>query len=130
MIEKAIFNRLTTFAEVSNLVGTRVYPVFLPEKTTMPAIVFRRVSTNGAFVSHSGTSGTLTSEFEVESYAKEVSVAKSLATAVRKAFSGFSGTVAGVTIYRASVDNEYDDYDFESGLYTIPIEVYLMHDEG
>jgi hypothetical protein len=130
MIEQAIFARLTGFPEVSSIVGDRIFPVFLPEKSILPAIVFRRVSTTGADLSHSGTSGKLTSEFEVESYAREVSVAKSLAMAVRKAFSGFSGTVAGVKVHRAAVDNEFDDYDFESGLYTIPVQVFLMHDEG
>lgn len=129
MIEKAIFSKLSGSNAISALVADRIYPVFLPEKSTLPAIVFRRVSTAGANLSHSGTSGKLTSEFEIECYARDVTVVKNVALAVRKTFSGFSGIVSGLVIHRASVDNEYDDYDFESGLYTVPVEVFIMHDE-
>ena len=129
MIEKALFTKLTTTSAITSIVSTRVFPVFLPEKTTLPAIVYIRVSTEGALLSHSGSSGIMTSEFEVGCYAKDLATAKNLALTVRKTFSGFSGTVSGVKIHRASVDNEFDEYDFDTGLYTIPVEVYLTHKE-
>ena len=43
-IESEIFDRLTGFAGLSALVGTRVYPQILPQDPTYPAISFRRVS--------------------------------------------------------------------------------------
>lgn len=129
MIEKAIFSKLTTTQTIAAIVGTRVFPVFLPEKTALPALVFRRVSTEGAALSHSGPSGLVTSEFDVECYSKELASAKTLAVQVRKTFSGWSGTAAGVVVHRSMVDDEFDDYDFESGLYTIVIQIFLTHHE-
>lgn len=130
MIDKTVFAMLSRIPEVTREVGTRIFPVFLPEKNPLPAVVFRRVSTTGAISTHSGTSGKVTSEFEVECYGKDITIVKNLAKAVRRTFSGFSGSVGGNTVHRAWVDNEFDDYDFESGTYTIPLEVYLTHDEA
>lgn len=130
MIEKALFQKLSTTSAITAIVGSRIFPVFLPEKTVLPAIVFLRVSTTGAAISHTKSSGKLTSNFEVGCYGKDIQVAKNLAKLVRSALSGFSGTVAGIVIHRAEVENEFDDYDFETGLYTVPVEVSLTHDEG
>lgn len=129
MIEKALYEKLTASPDIAQIVGTRVYPVFLPEKVQTPALVFVRVSTDGAFLSHDGTNGIITSGFEISCLSKTVTEAKALARLVRRELSGFSGTVSGVKIYRASVDGEFDDYDYETGLYSVPIEVYLTHDE-
>lgn len=130
MIEKALFQKLSTTAAITAIVGNRIYPVFLPEKTPVPAIVFLRVSTEGAAISHTKSSGKLTSSFEVGCYGKDIQVAKNLAKLVRNALSGFSGTVAGLVIHRAEVQNEFDDYDFDTGLFTVPVEVALTHDEA
>lgn len=130
MIEKALYQKLSSTSAINAVVGNRIYPVFLPEKTALPAIVFLRVSTTGAAISHTKSSGKLTSSFEVGCYGKDIQVAKSLAKLVRGALSGFSGSVAGIVIHRAEVENEFDDYDFETGLYTVPVEVSLTHDEG
>lgn len=130
MIEKALFQKLSTTAAITALVGNRIYPVFLPEKTPVPAIVFLRVSTEGAAISHTKSSGKLTSFFEVGCYGKDIQVAKNLAKLVRSTLSGFSGTVAGLVIHRSEVQNEFDDYDFDTGLFTVPVEVALTHDEA
>jgi hypothetical protein len=130
MIEKALFQKLSTTAAITAIVGNRIYPVFLPEKTPIPAIVFLRVSTEGAAISHTKSSGKLTSSFEVGCYGKDIQVAKNLAKLVRNTLSGFSGTVAGLVIHRSEVQNEFDDYDFDTGLFTVPVEVALTHDEA
>lgn len=51
-IEAVIFTRLSTFAGLSALVATRVYPVNLPQDVAMPAISYRRI--NAARVSAMG----------------------------------------------------------------------------
>ena len=129
MIEKALFDKVSAAAEISAIVGSRIYPVFLPEKVTPPALVFVRVSTEGAVLSHDGTNGIITSGFEISCLSKTVSEVKTLARLVRREFSGFSGTVSGVKIYRSSVESEFDDYDYETGLYSVPVEIFLTHDE-
>lgn len=130
MIEKAIFKLLTDTTAISQIVGSRVFPVILPENAALPAIVFGRVSTNGAPLSHDGSTGIVTSYFEITAIAKDVQIAKTLSTQIRKRFSGFTGKVDGFSIFRASVESESDEYDVETGTYQIPVEVYLTHKEA
>ena len=129
MIEKALRKRLISTQNLTQIIGSRVYPIMLPEKAVLPALTFGRVSTDGASLSHSGSTGIITSVFEIGCIAKDVEVAKQLARLVRAVFSGFSGTVDGYRIYRANVENEFDEYDPETGTYQVPIEIYLTHDE-
>lgn len=129
MIERALRQRLLETQEITQIVGSKVFPIMLPEKVTLPALVFGRVSTEGSRLSHSGTTGIVTSGFEIGCIAKDVEVAKRLARLVRSAFSGFSGSIEGFKIYRATVENEFDEYDPETGTYQVPVEVYLTHDE-
>lgn len=129
MIEKFIFAKLSQSSDVAAVVQNRIYPVFLPENIPMPSLVFVRVSTAGAILSHDGSNGIITSGFEISCLSKNLAEVKNLARLVRREFSGFSGTVAGVKVYRSFVETEFDDYDFETGLYNIPVEIYLTHDE-
>lgn len=129
MIEKALRKKLISTQTIAQIIGTRVYPIMLPEKAILPALSFGRVSTEGARLSHSGSTGILTSVFEVGCIAKDVEVAKQLARLIRGTFSGFSGSVDGYKIYRTSVENEFDEYDPETGTYQVPVEIYLTHDE-
>jgi hypothetical protein len=130
MIEKALRQKLVSNQEITQIVGTRVYPIMLPEKVALPALVFGRVSTNGSALSHSGSTGVVTTTFEVGCIAKDVEIAKKLARLIRASFSGFAGSIDGYRIYRTTVENEFDEYDPETGTFQVPIEIYLTHDEG
>lgn len=130
MIEKALFAKLSGTTSITNIVGSRIFPVFLPEKTQLPALVYLRLSTDGAALTHSGTSNIVSTTFEVGCYSKDVVQAKTLAKTIRAALKGFSGSAAGIVIHRTEVENEFDDYDFDTGLFTVPVEITLTHDEA
>lgn len=129
MIERALREKLLSTQKLTQIVGQRVYPIMLPEKVPLPALVFGRVSTQGSFLSHSGSTGIMTSVFEVGCIAKDVQVAKELARLIRATFSGFHGSIEGFKIYRTTVENEFDEFDPETGTYQVPVEIFLTHDE-
>ena len=47
LIEERVYNLLKNDSSVANLVGTRIYPVVIPEKTTYPCISFQTISDRG-----------------------------------------------------------------------------------
>lgn len=88
----AFYEMLTTNTTVSGLVSNRVFPVRMPQKTILPAIVLSIV-----FVqpndTKSGPSGTDTVRLQVSIYAHDYRTAENIASAVRFAVDKFAGTV-------------------------------------
>jgi hypothetical protein len=58
--------------------------------------------------------------------------AAAVAQQVRAAFENYSGTMGGaggIIVYHASVDNQFSDYDNQTGLCRVLIEVIITHGE-
>lgn len=49
-VEEALYAKLEGTAAVSALVGTRIYPLRMPDKVTLPAIRYQRVDTQRPLV--------------------------------------------------------------------------------
>jgi len=47
MIGKVIHNLLSNNATVTSLVGSKIYPIIVPQNTLFPAITYERVGTDG-----------------------------------------------------------------------------------
>ncbi len=111
-IEIAIRARLAGFAGLSALVGTRIYPNFIPEGSTLPAIAYEVISAEreSAMGADIGTS-----HFRIQltifatSYS-ETGQLLDVATQTRLALQRFSGTVAGVEICNIFIENDLDIY--------------------
>lgn len=44
-VSQALHSHLVSYAELNALIGTRVYPVQLPETVTLPAVTYQRIDT-------------------------------------------------------------------------------------
>lgn len=115
MIDTAIYTVLSGDSGVSNLVGTRIYPLYAPQEPTLPYLVFRRVSIVNRDLTQSGVSGLARSRFQIDSYADDPLEAKQLAAAVRSALHGYSGTVGSEEILKSESVNEIDGFDLDLG---------------
>lgn len=47
LIEERVYNLLKNDASIASLVGTRIFPVIIPEQTTYPCISFQTISDRG-----------------------------------------------------------------------------------
>jgi len=97
LLEEAIKSRLTTFAGLTALIGTRAYPTRMPQNPVYPNLVFTEISNIPDYVM-GGQSGIARARYQIDCYADSVSGVKALAEQVRLALSGFRGTVAAVVI--------------------------------
>lgn len=75
---------------IGMLVGTRMYPIRLPEKATLPAITFQQISDvrDGHL---RGVAGTARARYQIDAYAAQPKEAKALAGWIRQRLDGFQG---------------------------------------
>jgi hypothetical protein len=110
MIEQSIFDAL------KGLVSNKVYPLVMPQKASLPAIVYSRIANNPQNVLEGGA--TLDQiRFQVDTYATTFFAARLLAAQVRSAMEG-----AG---FKATLQTEQDFFELEVNYYRISQDYYV-----
>lgn len=127
-IEEAIYSILTASTNVASLVVTRIYPSYLPQDCTMPAVVYERSATEriSTFMADPDMSE---STIEVMAFASSVSNVNTLADYIRKAITRYKGTVGGIAIDDAWPINEYGTYNDDVGEFQYNITFSIIHAE-
>ena len=131
IIEEALVAYLTGYAGLSALIGTRLYPLRLPENPTYGAVTYHRIS-GPRVQSHSGPSGLAYPRFQFDCYATSYLGAKNVATQVRIALDGFKGTMggtSGVAVSSALSQNDRDFYDPATRTWRVSTDFIIGHAE-
>lgn len=118
-LEASIFTTLTGASGVSAIVGSRVYPIILPQKTTLPAITYLRVS-GAQEISLSGHSGLESPRIQVDCWATSYAQAKSLAAAVQAA-------MIASTAFKVGSVSDRDLFDDETNVFRVSIDFNVWH---
>jgi len=108
-LEEGLYDHLTNDAGVSALVGTRIYPLVVPQDVALPAIAYQRIS-GPRDHAHDGPSGLGRARMQFTFVGTSYSQAKSVAEAVRASLDGFKGTMGTVTVGAVLLDNEHDSW--------------------
>ena len=108
-IEHALRNRIRSSTDVTDVVATRVFPIFVPQGQALPALVYQLTS-GEPVTSNSGHSGLTFARFEIECLSSSYSEVKDLAEKVRLAITGYSGTEASVKVTSTVHLRTSDDY--------------------
>ncbi len=131
-LEEAIYTYLKTHSGLSSLVGTRIYPLVLPQSINLsdgPAVTFFKVSYVGERVLGGSNPKTVRSRFQFSCWAKTYASAKSVAVQIKSALQDYSGTVGGtggVKILDANPVDERDIYEQDTGVYHVPVDVTIL----
>ena len=128
-LNEAIRARLLAVTAVTDLVGTRVYPLLLPQDPTYPAIRYQQIT--GTRESAMGSDvGLVEATEQVDSYDSTYAGARVLAEAVRAALQRFRGTVAGVVISDVFVlEGPLDLYEEAVKIYRVQQDFTVWHRE-
>ena len=129
MIEEALPARLEAVAAVTNLVGTRIYPVRAPQGATRPFVTVQRISAVRE-VAFGVNPGLARPRFQVTAWAATYAEAKAVQTAVRQALERHRGTTLGVEILDCFVDNDEDLMDDEVNLFGAATDFFVHHREA
>jgi hypothetical protein len=90
MIETALFTHLSTAAGMVALVGTRIYPVTLPQQPTLPAVVYQMISSAPIQDRSAMAAGFTRSRFQFTVWASSDTSAAAVMAALRVAIGTFA----------------------------------------
>lgn len=127
-IEEGLYAALSGYGPVTNLVGSRIYPMVIPQEAALPAIAYQRVSGPRLF-GHGGSQGTAAARIQVVVTAEEYRTTKSIVTAIRDLFP-FRGTLGGlVEVFLGVIDNEVDGYGPQVEAATVRVDLWFLYAE-
>lgn len=108
-IEKAIVSILSNAAAVTGIVGSNIFPIFVPQpaKDNLPAITYRQISGPRDHVM-SGPTGLVSARFQINCWNKTYKGLREFANAVRTTLDGFADTVLGTEIQAVMLLDEGD----------------------
>lgn len=91
-IESALYNELSTTAEVTAVVGTRIYPQIAPESVAYPFITYSVITDNPEH--HMGGAAGLTHvTMQIDVWAETIAERVSISEVIRNDLDGRTGTM-------------------------------------
>lgn len=106
--------------------GERIYPMRLPQRAVLPAIVYQEVSP-GIEYTQSGESGVKEPRYQLDCWAANEFAAKMLALSVRMAISNYNGAMGNEQVFAAYIDGTRDDPDPDTGRCRVILDVVIQH---
>lgn len=103
------------------LVEQRIYPLFLPQTPTYPAISYQRISNSA----QNGSTAVRESRWQVNCWAATYAGAVSLSEAVKAALEEHTNGTETPGIKMCRVVNEIDDQDTETEAYRVILDAML-----
>ena len=116
--ETALYSRLSS--QLSSAVGTRIYPLVAPQKTTLPYLTYSKVSAVKQYT-HSGSASLSNDRIQISVFSTGYLAGKTIAGAVVTALEGWSTAQA---VFKA---NELDLYEDETKVFHIPVDFRVWH---
>ncbi len=100
------------------LVGSRIYPLALPQRPTFPAVVYQRITEPGDYTL-SGDTNWRFIRLQLTWYDDDYDDLRDLVDSANALLSGYTGTVGSFAkIQSCMLDTERDDADLEIGLWS------------
>jgi len=102
MITDHLYSFLNAQTAITDLVGTRMYPVILPAQPTYPALTFRD-SDHELDEDFDGMGSPVESNYFIDAWGSTYAEATSVADAVRSSLNNTRGNFGGIQISRCVV---------------------------
>ena len=106
-IEKAIVALITGDDDISAIIGTDLWPVYLPQGAGLPAIVYKQIGETDDLTLE-GAAGLPDGRFQFTIFAATHASCRDLTAALKLLLSDYSGVSADVTIEHVRILNKGD----------------------
>jgi hypothetical protein len=129
VIEEALFSYLSGHAGLTALVANRIYPLVMPQGTTLPAVTFSKVSGPRVHAMQQDA-GLAYPRFQVSCWGATYKQAKEVAGQVRAALQDFKGTMGGpggVVVSGVFIQDENDLYEPNTQIYHVALDFVIWH---
>lgn len=122
MLENKIYKHLSTVNGVSTYIGTRIYPLILPQNPTYPAITYQRIDTR-RFYTLGGDNGTgEIPRMQIDIWSTSYEQGRNIATSIKTAMDG-------ATAFLTNDYNQTDLYEPDVQLYRIQQDFVIANNE-
>jgi hypothetical protein len=132
-LQQSVFAYLSSHADVTAVVGGRIYPLVLPQKPTYPAITYFKVSEQRIRGLALDEPDQSRARVQFSCWGRTYDEAKAAADAVTAALKDYAGTLGGaggVEVLDSEIEGDADLYDAEAGVYHVPVDVMILHKGG
>ncbi len=128
IVEEALYSRLTDFAGLTSLVGSRIYPLVRRQGSALPALSYQMISSprEHLMVADADVVGP---RFQVDCWDDSALGVKNVAKQTRLALQDYSGTEATIVIQRIFLENEIDDYSPSTKIYRVTQDYIVWYEE-
>jgi hypothetical protein len=129
MIHNVLRNLVLAQSAISDLVGTRFYPIVAAQGAAFPHMVYSTVSTPRG-LTYAGADGLAHPRWQVDVYSNDYDQAKLLAALVTQALHTTSGTYEGTRIDLIQLDNETDsDFEPDPNTFRVILDFIVHYEE-
>lgn len=130
-IQSGLYGFLGADSGVAALVGSRIFPLVIPEQvydeaTKRPCIIYSGQSVDRT-KTFCETIALQRQAFGIDCYAKTYEQAHAVATAVKSALLDYVGPMGDVTVSDVALENEFDLLDLEPGLFRVALSFVIWH---
>jgi len=135
-IRVALRSYLLADNSIAAIVGTRIYPVKLPQGTTLTSVVYTRISGLSG-VTSSGRERLSRPRIQIDCWSQQVDDAATLADLVKERIDGLRGAIQwddnspgnAVTVQGVFMDMEREDYDDAAKLHRVSRDYIVWFEE-
>lgn len=114
MLEGSVFSHLSTTTALTALVGTRIYPLVLPQAAAFPAVTYQRVGAGRDY--HLGGFGNLDrASIQMDVWSTSYGSVKPCSTVLIAA-------MEGATAFKAECDDITDLYEDVAQMYRVSLD--------
>ena len=125
-IEQCVSDYLEGSTGIGDLIANRIYPIKLPQNSTLPAMTYRVISG----MEHHDIDVAYP-RFQFDCWGESYSDARGLADEVKEAFQRMNGAIggsSGKTMIQGVILNDIDmSYDMDTQLYGIFVDIRLIY---
>lgn len=131
-LETGIYKLLSANSAVAALVGTRIYPVIVPEGATFPAVVYQRIDTARNANTFDNSAELPVARMQITCWAENFADVVSLQVAVQNVLAGFHGLADDTTVQACLVSDMRDTWEYEIstvGLFRRDVDFEIAYEE-
>jgi hypothetical protein len=119
--------RAAALVALQALIGTRMYPDFLKERATMPALVYQLIDQNHGYILQGDPINIEHPRVQIDVYSNDPTERETLGGYIKVALDGYMGTMGSTSVGILMYDNESNEYVSDSLQYRKMLDFKVIH---
>lgn len=128
-IEEVIVTKLTAHVGLSALIGARLYPLTLPQRPTLPAVTYQRISTKTEPTRDEPHASLERPRFQFDIWGASYASARAVAQQLRVALPMLA-QASNPRVDVALLQDDQDAYEAETERWRAILDVFIWHQEN